>query len=529
MPPPQADPVSGDDSAPATGPPASLTRNTLAQSASLLTAYALSFVSAPIILNGLGLRLFGIWAVTGALASYAALLDLGVGISLSRYIAAHAEDRRACGCYTTIGLLTTAVSVAALFPVAVVGAAPLSHALGGISAGDMRVVLYSGLTILGCQMLTGTLAAFPIGQRRMVAPNVGYLAGSVANFIASVGSIELGAGLRGYALANAGAGIVAVALMAALVVWSEGTPPLARPGISQVREFVAFSIKTQLVRVSDLVNYETDKLVIAFAIGPAVAGAYELANRVASAVRSVAILVASAVSVELTALTVRSGLDAMRARYARLTEVAAAFAFPPVLLTMATAPLLLSAWLSHAPPHATIVLIALTVAYLLSVSTGVGYSVAIAAGKPGIVARTSVAASASNIVLTVALAPVLGLWGVLIGTVVALSSGAIAQVVLIHRAFSFPAKAYLQGVLPALTRCAALAVPVAAISYAQLVHSRVGDAALLVILAIAYLAACAAWAMRAGRVPAAMDRYLPRWVWLRRGLVGRSDAVRRSG
>jgi hypothetical protein len=42
--------------------------------------------------RGSGLRQFGIWALTGALAQYVALLDLGAGASLSRFIAKHHHD-----------------------------------------------------------------------------------------------------------------------------------------------------------------------------------------------------------------------------------------------------------------------------------------------------------------------------------------------------------------------------------------------------------------------------------------------------
>src|SRR6184192_1605007 len=85
----------------------SLATNTLAQTSSLLTGYVLSFVSAPIILAGLGLRAFGIWALTGALAQYAALLDLGLARAIARFVALHEEqdDRTSVGQTMAVGLL----------------------------------------------------------------------------------------------------------------------------------------------------------------------------------------------------------------------------------------------------------------------------------------------------------------------------------------------------------------------------------------------------------------------------------------
>ena len=66
-----------------------LFRNTMAQSASFGLGYLYSFLLAPFMIGRLGLDAFGIWAVTGAFASYAGLLDLGIGMSLSRFVAVY--------------------------------------------------------------------------------------------------------------------------------------------------------------------------------------------------------------------------------------------------------------------------------------------------------------------------------------------------------------------------------------------------------------------------------------------------------
>lgn len=487
----------------------SFVRNTVAQSAPKLLGYALSFVSAPVIVEALGLRKFGIWALTGALAQYGSLLDLGVGISLARYIAANRNDRRRCGEYMTVGWLSVALVAVVLGACATAGAGSVTNALHGISLSDMRVVLYSSVVLLCCSMLAGVIAAYPIGRNRMVVPNVGNGIGAVINFVASVGSLALGAGLPGYAVANAGAGILTVGVLAGLVVRSEGSLPLGRPQLRTIRAFMSFSVKNQLVAIANLVNYQTDKVIIAFSVGPAAAGAYELANRVALAVREVGIYATSAVSIELTTLAAQSGFDRVRERYGRLTLVTTALGFPPMLLAIATAPLLLESWLAHAPPDAVPVLVGLSVAYLLSASTGVGYGVAVAAGKPGIVARTSVGAAAANIVLTAALAPFFGLYGILAGTVVALTAGSIAQVVLVHRRFQLPAVAYRHAVGPALCVYAALAAPVAAFAYAVSLHNRGEEAIALLVLCVTYLIACGKWAGHAQRLPSVITRRVP--------------------
>ncbi len=494
---------------------ASLVRNSVALAVPKFAGYLFSFVSAPVVLEGLGLRNFGIWALTGALAQYGALLDLGVGASLARYVAAHQEDRRLCGEFMAIGWISLGVIAAVLVPAAVIVAPFLSHALGGISTPNMRIVLGAGAALTCVSMAGSIITAYPIGLRRMVAPNFAVTVGACINFVASVGSIELGAGLPGYALANAGAGLVSLGLVAVVVVRAEGSIPIARPARRRLREFLSFSTKNQLVRMMSLVNYQTDKIVIAFAVSPAAAGAYELANRVAIAVREVGVYATAAVNIELTAVMARFGMQQVRSRYRRLSEVAAAVTFPAMILVIASAPLLLRVWLSHAPPNSTAILVALCAAYLASLSTGVGYAVAQAAGEPGIVASTAVGTALANIVLTAALAPAFGVWGVLSGTVVALTGGAIAQVVLVQRRFGLPASDYLDATIPALRAYAVLALPVAAVCYAAPIQGRAAEAVVLVFCCAAYSVACAGWALRAGRLPAAIASRLSVTGWLR--------------
>lgn len=509
--------------------PASLARNTVARSAGTLSGYVLSFVSAPIILDGLGLRKFGIWALTGALAQYGALLDLGVGLSIARYIAAHADDRRICGQYMAVGWITVGVIALALGIAAGFGAAPLSHALGGISVPAMRIVLYSSVVLLCSSMAAGVIGSYPSGLRRMWAPNVGNVLGSVINFVASVGAIALGAGLSGYALANAGAGVLTVFVVAWIVIRAEGPLPFARPEARPARAFLRFAINTQMVRITNLVNYQTDKIVVAFSIGPAAAGAYELANRAASTVRQTGIYVSSAVDIELTAVMKGFGIAAVRARYKRLNEVTSALAFPPVLLIMATAPLLMAAWLHHAPPRSVPIVVALSAAYLIGVSTGVGYGVAVAAGQPDVVAKVSIGTALANVAFTVALAPLFGIWGILAGTVVALTGGSIAQVILVNRRFDLPAGSYFGAVGSALGTYTALAAPLALISYAHIVHGRGAEAASFVLLSLVYMGVCGAWALKTGRLPSALTSRLPRLGWLTPGAQGSeaSDVQRR--
>jgi O-antigen/teichoic acid export membrane protein len=490
----------------------SLLRNTFAQSAPLMLGYVFSFVSAPVIVSGLGLRQFGIWALTGALAQYAALFDLGSGPTISRFIAAHEDDRRTCGEYVGIGMISGACVTAIMLAASLLAAGPLSHALGGISTADMRIVLLSSAVLYFGATVGNVVATYPIGMRRMGPPNLGLAIGLSVNFVASVGSIALGADLEGYAIANAAAGLVSAVVIAVLVFRAEGRIPVAWPSRTRAMSFLTYTLKSQVVQWTALINFQTDKIVIAFAVGPSAAGAYDLANRVALAAREVGVYPLGALLPTLTADHNRLGIEKIRERYGRLTEVTVALGFPSLVLTAAIAPLLLGAWLSFVPPYSTAVLAVLCLAYVASASSGVGYVVGAAAGDPGVAARAATGTAIANLLLTVALAPLFGVWGVLAGTMVALTGGSLAQVVMVHRRFGLSLRSYLDAVVPTLRICVLLAAPGAIIAYSGLVQGRVLEAVVVAVISLVYGLLYARWAVCAERVPETVGRWLSRFV-----------------
>ena len=149
-----------------------LFRNTMAQSTSFALGYLFSFLLAPLMIARLGLDAFGVWAVTGALATYAGLLDLGVGRSLSRFIAVYdttGEDHRIRECVGLGLLIVTFVGVLAAIVAAAV-APLLSDELGVLNSGEMRLVLLASVAIWTFNGYDGVCSSIGIGRQRMVPP-----------------------------------------------------------------------------------------------------------------------------------------------------------------------------------------------------------------------------------------------------------------------------------------------------------------------------------------------------------------------
>lgn len=466
-----------------------LFRNTLAQSASVLIGYVFSFLLAPVMIARLGLDAFGLWAVTGALATYAGLLDFGIGRSLSRFIAvfdADGDDQSIREC-VGLGLLAVA-AVGSAATIAGFLAAPLiSDQLGVLAAEDMRVVVLSSVAILTFGGVDAVLASVGIGKRQMVPPNIANTVNISLNFAFSIVALAVSSSLVVYAVANAAASFLGIVSMFIALRYVWGSPFVALPSRGLVKEILTFSVKNQIGWFADLVNLQTDKLIIAALVGVRAAAAYEIASRVVLAVRSASILTVSAIIPTAAAELVARGQGVIGDFYGRYTARSCSIAFPLFMLAFITAPFLLIAWLGQAPDDSELLVPFLSLAYLFNVTTGVGSTVAIAAGNPGLVSVNSVLIAAANVILSVILAPLLGLWGVVTATFVSLTLGSALFTARFLRRYDVPAADFFRAVLPTGALAVALAVPLSAVAlFAGVPDGRPSAALFLFGLTVAY-------------------------------------------
>jgi O-antigen/teichoic acid export membrane protein len=495
-----------------------LFKNTLAQSASVLAGYLFSFVLAPIMIARLGLDQFGVWAVTGAFATYAGLFDLGIGRSLSRFIAVFDADGRERAIRECLGLGLVAVTLVAILAsaAAIAGAPILSDKLGVLSTEQMRAVALSSVAIWSLNGYRSVLNSVGIGKRRMVPPNVASTIANSINFAFSIAALVVSTDLVVYALANAAAGLVAIvpAFFAMRYLWK--SPHFAVPSRALAKEVLVFSAKNQVGWLADLVNFETDKVIIAFIVGVRAAAVYEIASRVVMGVRGAAILTLSAMIPTTAAQLVTEGRQVVGEIYRRYTLRSCAIAFPLFMLASVSAPFLLVAWLGRAPGDSALIVPLLTLAYVANFTTGAGSTISISAGHPGMVSANSLLIAVLNVALTVALAPWLGLWGVVLGTFLALLLGSLRFTERFLKLFHLPWRDFFAGVVPPGALAVALALPPALLAIA--VGTPKGRASAVLLLVIAVFAyGLPYW------IVATRRRYLPER--LRLPLLNRRESV----
>jgi O-antigen/teichoic acid export membrane protein len=443
-----------------------LFRNTLAQSASFGLGYAYSILLAPFMIGRLGLDAFGVWAVTGALATYAGLLDLGVGKTLARFIAIYDVDGDERKMRESVGLgclIVTGVGVLAAL-VAAALAPFLSDQLGVLDDADMRLVLLASVGIWTCNGFEGIFSAVCEGKRQMIPSNVALSIALTLNFAFSMAALAASDSLLVYAYANVGAALLGVpaAYLAMRRVW--GGPRFSLPSLALAREVIVFSAKNQLSWFADLINLQTDKLIIAVMIDIRSAAVYEIGSRVVSAVRGAAVMATSAIIPTAAARIAEEGREAVGAMYRRYLTRVCATAFPLFVVAAVSSPFLLVAWLGSVPADAGIVIPILSAAYLVNITTGAGTTLAISAGAPGFAAANAGLIAVLNVIFTLALTPLFELWGVVIGTAAAIVIGSVLFNRRFLKKFELPRSDLWDGVLPAGALAVGLAIPAAVLA-----------------------------------------------------------------
>jgi O-antigen/teichoic acid export membrane protein len=243
--------------------------NVLSNWAAFIIGTAISFVLSPLVVHALGDVRYGLWVVIGSVVGYLGLLDLGVRVGVTRFVAHHNatgnQDAVNRVVTTALGMFTVAGAVAIVLGI------QLAFLLPWIAdvPGSLRMEGSVALAIAGVTMASGLVG--------------GVFGGSIAGLerFALLNSIDLSIELlRAIVIVvvlNAGGGLVAISTIQLLAVTSRSVLYLVavrriNPGLriskalldrSTLVEIFRFSSYTTLLHMSGAVIFSTDAVVIA--------------------------------------------------------------------------------------------------------------------------------------------------------------------------------------------------------------------------------------------------------------------------
>ncbi|HEV3212304.1 MAG TPA: lipopolysaccharide biosynthesis protein [Acidimicrobiales bacterium] len=416
---------------------------------------AIGFVTTPIVLTHIGLVEFGLWGLIMTAVGYITVVDPGFGDLITRYGArAHLEGNRALGARlcSLASLLWLGLGVLGL-PL-LLWAVPawiphlgLHHGLDHVAieffewgyaytvAGCVTAIMSSRLTAIGDQWLVTVIDGFTRLLYAVVLLSM-LLTGSRLSALVVASSVQL---------------LVTFVVTLGFVWRRAGAPygnPLRLHG-AMVREATRFGGWLQLGGVLELLTYETDAFVISTFVSVRRNGTFTIAQKPAGMTTYFSgIAQTSALAALSAAHAAREGLSSMRRMYTRANRLSVLLGCLIGGLFLGTAPVFLAAWLGHyqggiaVTDGATCLAVA---ALMLGLPRPAAAAVIMAMGKVGIGVRAQAAAFAINLVLTIVLVAPLGMFGVMLATVVAKGVATGYLLVRFHRLVDGTARELLFG------------------------------------------------------------------------------------
>jgi len=397
--------------------------NALANASGALITLALT----PFLLHRLGAAEYGVWLIALSLtfsSGYLALADLGLPEAAVRFIA----EARATGEISVIS--EVAATTTALF--AAIGA--VAGVLMALLAGVLVNVFHVDATLSGTARTVFMLMALTIAIELPMAGLLSVIEGAQRyGWLRAIdvvrrlawGVIVVVAVARGHgvvSLAVSSLATTVLALVSAVVVAHRVQPGLQlRPSLvsrSTLRRTAGFGSKVAILRVLSVIYAQMDRAIVGISIGVVAVASYEVAFRIQSVAAMVLVIAGSAVIPVSAYNSARADTGRQRELFLRGTKYAVALVVPVTVATLIYAGPLINTWVGTSY-HAAIWPTRLFLIYpLFGCLNQVAVPMMLGLGRVRRLIILQIISVSINLAVSIALAPHLGISGVIVGTLV---------------------------------------------------------------------------------------------------------------
>lgn len=424
-------------------------RNTAFNAAGRFWALLTAVLLTPYIIGRIGVEGYGIWAIVGVLTGYFGLLDLGVKTSFVKYIA----EFHAKGLQGKIAELvnTGFVFYAAFALITVVPAYFLADPLVSFLGIPSRLheeavfVFVLGFILFGLSNAMSPFGAVQNGLQRMDISNKLSIALSIPYIGGTLFFLESGYGLRGLMINQA----VNLCLSGALnvIVSFKLLPelrfnPLLFSG-EMFRKLFNYGYKLQISNFSNLVSFQTDKLLITYFLGVGLVTFYQLGTSILQAVRQFCLILVSSITPAASEIEAGKGKHSLNELYVRGSKYLIFVSVPLTLFAVSDASLILAAWMGLGYDQAVPVLQILAVGYFSATVTGVASAITAGVAKTEYDMKFGIFLAILNLSLGIIMAVKVGFLGVVSASAFSLLAASFLYLSLFHGYMGTPMKEFL--------------------------------------------------------------------------------------
>ena len=471
-------------------------RNVLFSALQNVVVFPIPFLLIPFILGKVGIGDYGIYAVFMTVIGFTSLTDLGMFGTLTKHVA----EYHASGDFVALKrLLDTGLMFYIFISLIIMAGLWVStgHLLPALFRNmstpylELRALWVVMILTMGINFLAAPFSSVVLGLQRMDLSSALGFVSVVSNAIFTVAFLSLGWHLRGLLYANLAGALLGLALLAgsAHKLLPEVSMNPFRFDRKEMKEIFSFSWRLYLSQIGSVVQYQAEKVYLAWFVGVTAVGWYNIANSAGQRARRVPELLLSPLMPAASELDARGSEEKLRELYYRSHKYLAFLSLPVVVLAAVLCRPFVNLWLG---PQLSIVAVPLALLVLTNIvilMTGPGYLISIGLGELAPAVNACIAMVVLNLVTSFFLIRFYGFPGAVMGTLLSSTFGTVLFTYLFHRCTGYPYKRLLtESYLKALS--ASLAGAAACFLINRRVHIGWGGLVLeVVVFGVVYLVA----------------------------------------
>lgn len=423
-------------------------KNTIYNSIGRIWLMLVILLLTPYILHKLGVQVFAVWSLVFVVANYLGVLDFGIRTSFAKYIAEYhtRKDQDSINAVINCGIIFYLAFSLFIIGLAMILRGPIISLLkipSPIHEESMFAILGMVL-ILSFNNIFIIFEAVLVGLQRMDVQNKIMIFASVFNVVGTFFFLEKGFGIRGLVINY---GIVSFVILLLNIYFSYRLLPQIRIGLSWVDKKIFkilfnYGIKMQICNFADIIHLQADKIILSHFLGLNFVTFYELGQKAANGIRTLPILLLTALVPAVSELEASNNKEKLRELYERGSKYISLMVFPLILLSITIAPDLINLWVGDKFPLAVLSFQILVIGYVINVLTGMGSSVVRGIGKPEYETRYAVLTLVMQLVLSLTLVQLLGYKGVLVSVLITTVVAALYFLLTFHRLFKIDFKTF---------------------------------------------------------------------------------------
>lgn len=402
----------------------SLLRNAVSNWGAFLYVAAVSFFLSPVIVRSLGTTGYGVWSMLIAVVGYLGLLDFGVRGAVTRYVAHYhaAKDLKASSLIATSAILLFGAlgTIAVLISGLLSWAAPLLFNIPLDFVADARAVLIIGGFTIALTLIGAVYGGVVTGLERFDVSSGVEIGLTTLRSAAVLAVLKLGYGLVALAWIHLASAALYGITMRVVVrcIYPQLRLDFSENLTPHVRKILSFSLVLSVIHVLAMVIFYTDAFVIAAMLPIAAVGFYAIAVNLSTYTSQVAGALSKIFTPRVSSMH-SEGSQQIGEAVLRGCRMATVVTLPIVITFFLRGTSFINIWMGEEyGPASGEVLRVLAVALWVGSARAVAASAIIGVNMHRRLVPILGFEAAANLVLSIALAPILGILGVAVGTLI---------------------------------------------------------------------------------------------------------------